>query len=292
MGSGDGSVDFPIDIVEIGTGFTGLPEDMVGVAGVVAGQFEDDGALKAALFEGPDELGPIDGAVSRGEVGVPVAAVVIGVEHGQVAGEFLHDVGEVAREVGVTGIEASADIGIIDGSEHVEDIAGVAEEEVGEHVFEGEVEAAFAAALGDAVKRSGAVGHADVAFFRGRAGFFFGAGMDDEVADPEPSGGFGGLEEFVDGAVAIVGIESGDVDVVGEGGVKGEGFESEVTDEPGGGIGLVEVVVIEVHGGGADFDHVKAAIADIFEHIEDARLVKAAGGDSDGPIAHGCGEGD
>jgi hypothetical protein len=230
--------------------------------------------------------------VSRGEVGIPVAAIIIGVEHGEVTGEFMDDGGEVAREVGVAGIEAGADIGFVDGAEHVEDIAGMAEEEVGEHIFEGEVEAAIAAAFGDAVERGGAIGHADVAFFGGRAAFFFRAGMDDEVTNAEVGGGFGGLEEFVDGAITFAGVQGGDVDVIGEGGVEGEGFESEIPNEAGGGIDFFEVMVVEVIGDRADFDHVEAAVADIFEHIEDARLVEAAGGDSDGPIAHDFGNTD
>ena len=77
-------------------------------------------------------------------------------------------------------------------------------------------DAQFLAPARDRVQHAGGVFHSLKPLLALRADGMFGSGMNDEIADLQQGGGFGGLQNFLQGPVALIGTQRGDVDVVGE----------------------------------------------------------------------------
>ncbi len=148
---------------------------------------------------------------------------------------------------------------------------------MGEHVFQDEADAETAAVGVGGVEEVNCVFQAPEALMLGEGGGF-GAWMDDEVANAEESGCFGGLHQFFEGEVAGAGFGGSDVDAVGEWAMEGVGFEAEVVDEARSAADEGGVVVVEVLGPGTNFDPVESGVTDLFETIEDTGLPEAAGG--------------
>jgi hypothetical protein len=222
---------------------------------------------------------------------IALTLVVIDVDHFEVAGEFLDDDAHFAGEVGVAGVEAGADLATFDFTEEVHHVADVAEEEVGEHVFEEEVDAQFAAAGGDAVEGVGSVVHVLEEIGLRGAAFTFGSGVEDDVDAAEQGSGVAGADEFGDGGLADGGVEGGDVDAVGEGSVEGDGVDLKFMQSLAGAFDGGDVVVVEVGREGADFDLVEAGGVDGIQDGQDGAAVEAPGGEGYGPFegVHGGG---
>ena len=120
-------------------------------------------------------------------------------------------------------------------------------------------------------------------FFGGRAAGVLGAGVQDDVLRTEQGGGPASDDEFGHRRSADGGVKRGDVDPIGERGVKGVRPEAEGADQFAGPADLALAVVVEVGGKGADLDRVESALADRFQHGENASPVKATGGQTNGP---------
>ena len=181
------------------------------------GEFEDEGAAEVAALKLGHEPRPIDVTFARREVVVAVAAVIVHMNQMKVAGELVDDHPEFPAEMGVAGVEAGADLAMADAAEEVKHVVGVAEEQVGEHVFQEKVDAQLAAAVRDCVERLGSVPHAGEEFLLGRAAGTLGTGMKDEVFTAHRDGGLAGGQQLADSRFTLGWIERGDVDLVGEG---------------------------------------------------------------------------
>ena len=253
---------------------------------LAAVEFEDKHAVEVSAAEFAQEPGPVDAAIARGEVVVAMPVVVVHMHHFEVTGEFLNDDVQLAREVGVTGVEAGADLTRMDFSKQVHHVPDVAEEKVGQHVFQQQFDPELAAAGGDSVEGVRCVMHVPEELGLGRAAFAFGTGMQDDVGAAEAGGGLTGEDDFGDGGLAGCGVEGGDVDAVGEGGVEGNRVDLQLAQALSGALDGGAVMVIQVSRKGADFDLVEARRFDGGEDIEDGAAVKAAGGEGDGPFEH------
>ncbi len=93
-----------------------------------AGDLDHNGAGEVKLPELVEEGGPVNFAFAGREMVVALAVVVAGVDHPEMAGEFVDDGAEVFAEVGVAGIEADAGFGGVEGAEDPKEIAGAAGE--------------------------------------------------------------------------------------------------------------------------------------------------------------------
>jgi hypothetical protein len=208
---------------------------------------------------------------------IALTLVVIDVDHFEVAGEFLDNDAHFAGEMGVAGVEAGADFTGRDFPEEVHHVADVAEEKVGEHVFQEELDAEGAAVGGDAIEGIGCVAHVLEELGFGGAAFAFGSGVEDDVGAAEQGGGVAGADEFGDGGFADGEVERGDVDAVGEGSVEGDGVDLEFMQALAGAFDGGDVVVVEMGGEGADFDLAEACGMDGIQDGEDGAAVEAAG---------------
>ena len=274
-------------MAEVFLGMAGAGEDLLDCFVVVAGDFEDQGTVEMGCLQFGEESVPLDRAVAWGQMGIPIAMVVVDVDQFQVAGEFVDDQVEFAGEVGVAGVEAGADVGGSDFAEEVEQVADVAEHQVAEHVFEQQGDAEGGAVAGDVIDGAGGEVHVlDKLVVRWLA-FAFRAGVEDHVLAAEGGGRIAGDGEFVDGSLARGVVERGDVDAIGEGGVEGDRGDAEGAEAIRGVGDVARVVIVEVGGKRADFDVLEAGIAERFEDVGEAAAEEATGGQGDGPVVHG-----
>ena len=178
-----------------GTPSAGAGHDFRGF--FATGDFENEGAVEVDLDQLAQEGSPVDTAITGRAMLIRVAAVVVHMEHAQVGGEFVDEVVEFSGEEGVAGIEAGADLIRLESSENPYDVARVAEEEVGEFVFEHAAYADLATAHGDAVQDGDDIFDSHEAFLaRGDVGIF-GSRVDDKIMHAEDGCGFDGFENLI-----------------------------------------------------------------------------------------------
>src|SRR5688500_14964795 len=74
--------------------------------------------------------------------------------------------------------------------------------------------------------------------------------------------------------------------MVGKGSMERIGFQMKFANALCGSFHQPEVTIVQMCWKGADFDDREASVANLFQTVEDAALIKAPGRDSNRPVAH------
>ena len=138
---------------------------------------------------------------------VAVAFVVMDVEQPQIRGHFVNQRVELAREVGMAGVEASADTIALEAGEDPQEVGRLSEHEVRKFVFQHALDPDFAATRGHAFEDGADVFDAQHALLARGDVAILGSGMDDEVVHSETGCGFDGAEDFRQGVFAAPGFQ-------------------------------------------------------------------------------------
>ena len=107
-------------MAEVGAGAAGAGHDDIGFT--AASEFEDKRAGEMYGGQFFEQGGPIDASVARWEMVVAVAFVVMDVEQSQIRCHFVHKRVELAREVGMAGVETGADAIALEAGEDPQEV--------------------------------------------------------------------------------------------------------------------------------------------------------------------------
>ena len=100
-----------------------------------AADFQNHGSIEAHLHEFANECSPLDPPLTRRQMLVTVALVVVNMEHSEVGTEFVDQIVEIPREKGVAGVQTRPDLICIERAENPNDVAGTPEKQMREFVF-------------------------------------------------------------------------------------------------------------------------------------------------------------
>ena len=107
-------------MAEVGAGAAGAGHDDAGF--VASSEFEDKRAGEMHGGQFFEQGGPVDASVAGRKVVVAVAFVVMDVEQTQIRRHFVNQRVELAREVGMAGVETGADAIALEAGEDPQEV--------------------------------------------------------------------------------------------------------------------------------------------------------------------------
>lgn len=171
-----------------------------------AGDFENNRSTELDRGEIVEKFVPVYLPLSGCEVIIKLPAIVAGVHHPEMAGQFPGDCPKLARQIGVPGVDTDPDIHGIHGAQNPKQVLDTAGEQVGKHILKYEMDSEFAASLRRPGQNSRGVLHAAHALLFGKAPFLR-AWVNHEVLHGQHGGRFGGPQNFTEGVLPCAGVE-------------------------------------------------------------------------------------